>query len=253
MDAVHRLLRGVFAVSKIRVQYTKEAWVKYISHLDLLRTFHRAVRRAGIPIKYSQGFNPHPLMSFGMPLPVATTSECEYLEMDLTEKIPPQDILEQLNIVLPQGLGVRNVVYLSEKKYPKLSEVNMAAYDVHIELIQTVKDLLKDIEKMMLMTAITMEKKGKKGSKKVMKQVNIRPFIHQVEVVAESEKSVQLKMVLSSGSEGNLKPALLLEAMEKHIGGIEIEDSHIHRKALWIERGDEKFDVMEPCREHFKE
>ena len=253
MDAVHRLLRGVFVVSKIRVQYTKEEWVKYISHLDLLRTFHRAVRRAGTPIKYSQGFNPHPLMSFGMPLPVATTSECEYLEMELTEKIPPQDILAHLNSVLPQGLSIRNVVDLSQTKYPKLSEVNMAAYDVYAELIQMVIDLPKEIGKMMQMTAITMEKRGKKGTKKVMKQVNIRPLIHQIEVVAQNEKSVQLKMVLSSGSEGNLKPALLLEAMEKHIGGIEIEDSHIHRKALWIERGDEKFDVMEPCREHFKE
>jgi radical SAM family uncharacterized protein/radical SAM-linked protein len=91
---------------RIRMQFTKTGRLKYLSHLDLMVLFQRAAARARIPVAFSQGFNPHPRMSFGPALSVGVESECEFLDIETTRYVEPQDAMEALNRTLPSGMAV---------------------------------------------------------------------------------------------------------------------------------------------------
>ena len=86
--------------------YEKTDNAKYISHLDFVRTYNRTMRRAGLPVAFSEGFNPHPQLSFALPLSVGYTSECELLELKLTEELPEAEIRDRLNAVIPDGIKI---------------------------------------------------------------------------------------------------------------------------------------------------
>ena len=101
--AVQLLLRQVFAMSNYVLKYSRDERVKYISHLDFIRTFHRTVRRAGLLMSFSQGFNPHPVMTIAMPLSVGVTSDSEYIKIGFQEDYSEQEIMEKLNVSLPVG------------------------------------------------------------------------------------------------------------------------------------------------------
>lgn len=91
---------------KIRIKYTKGEEVKFISHRDLMRAFQRAIRRAEIPIAYSQGFNPHMKISWGKALKVGQTSDSEYAELQLESWIKPNELMQRLNPQLPKGIEI---------------------------------------------------------------------------------------------------------------------------------------------------
>jgi len=95
-------------MQKIRIKYRKGEEVKYLSHLDLMRAVHRAVRRAGLPITYSQGFNPHMKISWGKALKVGQASNEEYAEIHLEQLMPPKEIMDRLNATLPSGIEIRD-------------------------------------------------------------------------------------------------------------------------------------------------
>jgi radical SAM-linked protein len=93
-------------MQRIKLKYKKGEAVKFISHRDLMRTFQRAIRRAGLPIAYSQGFNPHMKISWGNALKVGATSESEYAEIQIDGWIRPHEAMAKLNAILPQGLEI---------------------------------------------------------------------------------------------------------------------------------------------------
>jgi radical SAM-linked protein len=93
-------------MQQIKVKYTKGEEIKFIGHRDLMRAFQRSVRRAGLPIAYSQGFNPHMKISWGNALKVGATSEGEFAELQIDGWIRPQELLEKLNRELPKGLEI---------------------------------------------------------------------------------------------------------------------------------------------------
>ena len=92
--------------SNYYLRYERDERVKYVSHLDFVRVFGRAIRRAHIPVAYSEGFNPHPLLGFALPLSVGYTSECEIIEITLSEEMAPEELKERLNDVLPDGIRI---------------------------------------------------------------------------------------------------------------------------------------------------
>lgn len=91
---------------RIKVKYKKGEEVKFISHRDLMRAFQRAVRRAGLPISYSQGFNPHMKISWGQALKVGATSDSEFAELQFEGWINPKEARQRLNHTLPRGLEI---------------------------------------------------------------------------------------------------------------------------------------------------
>ena len=94
------------ALSNCYLIYEKTSRAKYVSHLDFVRMFGRAIRRAKLPIAYSEGFNPHPLLTFALPLSVGYTSECEILELVFAEDVSPGEVMDRLNSVLPEGVRI---------------------------------------------------------------------------------------------------------------------------------------------------
>lgn len=196
------------------LRYEKTENVKYVSHLDFVRMFGRALRRAHLPIAYSEGFNPHPLLGFALPLSVGYTSECEILEIALTEEIPPEEIMERLNNVLPCGVRILS----AHEGKSNMKKLDIALYQVFPEKTP------QGIAEFLAMENILIEKKTKSG----IKETDIRPDIKNIKVTLG-----KIEMTLSAGSRANLKPEVVIAAMNKYIDGYHSGDCRYHRKQIY--------------------
>ncbi len=188
---------------KIRVKFSKTGRLKYIGHLDVMRFFQKAIRRAKLDVSYSEGFSPHMLMSFAQPLGVGLTSEGEYFDLDLKTAVSSADMSSLLNAQMPPEIRVLKIVKIPEDKANKcMSLVTAAGYEIHLETgnIATYKDAF---EAFLGSNEITVLKKTKKSET----LTDIKPF-----VLGHSFREDSLLLILSAGSVNNLKPSLLLEA-----------------------------------------
>ncbi len=179
----------------IRIKFSKTGRLRYISHLDLCRTMMPAMIRAGIPIWYTEGFNPHPKMVFTQPLPLFAESECEYLDIKITESMSFDEIKERLNAALADGICVSEV-YEPESKF---TEIAYAQYS--ISGIAVTDEMLKSV----LAGAIEIEKRTKSGKLQV---VDIAPKIKSAEVTGD-----ELFCVLDASGESYLNPDMLCRAL----------------------------------------
>lgn len=183
-------------LSKYTVVYSKENEGIYISHLDFLRTIGRSLRRAGLPVKYSEGFNPHVCLSFASPLGVGISSRCEMFSVELLSEVDKDDMLSKLNDALPKSIRALKI-YDGERDFSKIA---YADYEIVTE-----DDF--DIEAFMAMPEILMPKKTKKG----IKEVNIKEDIFSID-----GNNKVYKATLKTGNSGNLKPMLLTDAIKKY-------------------------------------
>lgn len=231
-------------MSNLRIKFVRGEEVKYISHLDLMNVFERALRRAKIPIYYSQGFNPHPHLVFGLPLSVGTTSETEYADFELAEYMEPSLFTNKLNNELPIGLKIID----TREKHSKsniMASISMASYKISvITEAKTGNDLIqKRIEVFMSKSSIIV----KKQTKNSLKDIDIKPMIHKLDIVeiddkhynelpksdSECESVLYLNMLLSAGSVANLKPELLVTALSEELD-LKVKFIRVHRTGLFI-------------------
>ena len=207
------------ALSNCYLRYEKTHSAKYVSHLDFVRMFGRALRRAHIPIAFSEGFNPHPILGFALPLSVGYTSECEILELTLSEDINPDEIMKRLNKVLPTGVKI--TAAFSGKS--RMKELSYALYYVYPQ------NLPGDITDFLSMDKILIDKKTKSG----IKETDIRADIKDIKIT-----SGKIQMLLSAGSRANLKPEVVINAMNKYIDGYTSGDCEYHRKEIYTNLGE---------------
>lgn len=195
---------------RYRVQFSKEGPARFISHLDLVRTIERAIRRARLPIAFSQGFNPHPKFNFGAPLPVGVTGMEEYLDIDLTEELSPQNLVQRLAASMPGGLSISGAWLISDSTPALMSVVDRATYQIELEMSEPVSQekLVNRIEKFLSSTTITVTRKAKDGKTKVQ---DIRPGILDMMGKAEGNNAV-LEVELRTGSTVNVRPEELLKS-----------------------------------------
>lgn len=212
----------------VRLNFSKTGRAIYISHLDINRMMTRAVRRAKLPMWYTEGFNPHPYLTFALPLSLGQSSDCEYMDIRIEGDITDEEIKERLNAVLPEGVKILSVaapVYDAK-------EIEKALY--FVKLIFRDADMAKNFaEKAQILAEgeeLLAEKRGKKGHRKVMKQINLVDFIYDLKFTT-AENVVNLQCVLAAGNTNNLNPTLLVETLEKQIG-IEHETEYIVRRKL---------------------
>ena len=226
---------GRYVLDRIRVLYEKGEEVRYISHLDILRVFDRAVRRAELPLAFSKGFNPHPLMTFALPLPVGTTSETEYADFEMETEIPADIFMSSLNQNLPEGIRVQKAEYVHEGK-SLMASVRAALYRIEIEYPENAHfhDLAEGVKNLLDQENIFVQKKGEAQAK----AADIKPQIHGCEIEAAGDRILVMKILLDAGSRSNLRPELVVEELEGFLG-MEFEDYRIHRIGLYKEdRGD---------------
>lgn len=207
------------------IKFSKSENIKYISHLDVLRMFQRALARSGLKVSYSGGFHPHMLLSFALAAPVGVASECEYAEVYFEHSMFCEEITQRL--ALPGGCEVLEVFELGEK-YPSLMSVVSAAeyrFDYKREDMPSVSQFA---DKLMAQPEIIIMKKSKKG----LKPTDIKPMIYWVRMQDSS-----LNCCLASGGKINLRPDAL-DALIFDKTGVRAEN--MTRTELYIDEKGEK-------------
>lgn len=236
-------------MNNIRVRFTRGEEVKYISHLDLMKVFERALRRTGIPVAYSQGFNPHPQMVFGLPLSVGVTSEAEYADFELSQEVSPSEFIKRLNGELPGGIRIMEAVVRNSRENIMASIVG-AEYKITVFLKESseLADMSKKVSSFIKKSNIIVRKQGKGG----VKDVDIRPMILNLDIAQvmqilpgyEDFSSVfQLTALLRAGSASNLRPELLMGALSEDTG-LDLGVFRAHRIRLFIEKDGKFSDPM---------
>lgn len=195
---------------KIRIKYAKTGVLRFIGHLDVMRYFQKAIRRAGLDIAYSQGFNPHQQITFAAPLGLGVTSEGEYFDAEMHSVTTSADMVERLNQTMVPGMEVKSVVALKEGAKTAMAVV--AGSDYLISIRDGYLDGINLFSKAQAFYEQT-EIPVIKVSKTKETELDIKPFIYALEVRGD-----QLYLLLSTGSTDNVKPELVLEAMCKFQG-----------------------------------
>lgn len=192
---------------EVRLRFSKTGRLKYISHLDINRAMSRALKRAGIPLWYTEGFNPHPYMSFSLPLSLGVESLCESVDLRITGEIANKEIKDRLNSVLPEDLKIIDVY----DDFRDNSEIVYSDYVYKFEFSDN--DLaLEKIKNVLSSNEILALKKGKQGRKRVMKETNIKSFIDKYSISIRNDVIV-LNIRLLAGPEKNLNPSLLFDTI----------------------------------------
>ena len=221
----------------LRVKFYKKNYLKYISHLDLMRLFQRSFNRAEIPINYSQGFNPHPKFSIANPLALGIESEEEYMDVEM-DYIPTEEFIEKMNIVLPEDVQITKAEYL-EKEESIASLIAWAFYQIDFSISEKKdKETLQDIfNKWLSQEEIMMTKSRKKGKRKIEKEEDIKNLIGNLVIKDLKDKDISIDILLKSGSNGNLKPTDFMEVLARDNPiEIDMDSITIKRLALYAEK-----------------
>lgn len=200
----------------VRLCFCKKGSLQYISHLDLQRTFRRILARAELPLWYTQGFNPHPKLVFGLPLPIGCESVCEMADVKLTRDMPPEDILARLHKATVADLDFFDC-YPAERKF---ADIAAARYEYLIDYACN-DEMLDKIGRVLSNSPLTVLKHTKSGEK----EVDIFPMIKEFSLEREGEK-LKIGALLSAGSADNLSPEYLLEALRKRLIFLREEENY---------------------------
>lgn len=200
---------------KVRIKFAKYGAVRFIGHLDVMRYFQKAIRRAGIDVAYSEGFSPHQIMSFAAPLSVGHTSEGEYFDLEVNSFTDREDFRNRLQAVMVEGIDILDVQILEPGEKNAMASVAAASYLVSFR-DETI--LPTGWQEMLLefysKPRIPVIKKTKKGEK----EINLKESIYELEIRTgkpqkgrESVPEQEIYMLLNAGSGENIKPAFVLD------------------------------------------
>ncbi len=195
-------------LKNVRIWFTKEMECKYISHLDLNRCMLRAVRRAELPIWYTEGFNPHPFITFPLPISLGIDGKRECMDIRITDDEYNIALIPALmNKYLPAGIQV------FEAAYPKLDPkyISFASYNARISVDGTSGEELKNkILDLKTRESVIIQKKSKAG----MKDIDVLPFIKNMDFSDSTDEYTEFSVVLPAGNTKNISLILILRAIE---------------------------------------
>ncbi|HJC15152.1 MAG TPA: TIGR03936 family radical SAM-associated protein [Candidatus Fusicatenibacter intestinigallinarum] len=228
---------------KVRIKFAKEGMMKFIGHLDIMRYFQKAIRRAELPIAYSGGFSPHMILSFAAPLGVGITSLGEYFDMELTEELPTEEIRSRLDREMVEGMRILSARRVPDGKASKAMSL-VAAADYRIRFREECGFSEGWKEKVPVFFAQESIKIWRK-TKRSEKETEIRPWIYRLEVQGD-----ELWMQVSAGSVFNLKPELVVEAFAAYLGeelpGFACQ---VQREEVYADTGGDGGRVLTPLEE----
>lgn len=214
---------------KLRIKYTKTGVLRFIGHLDMMRLFQKAIRRAKLDVAYSKGFSPHQIISFAAPMPLGMTSEGEYFDGEFVSVTSTEDMCKRLNDTLPEGVRVLDIVKLPDDAKPSMAIVSASDYYIFrndeceqdtMATLQSKLNTFNDLEEVLIL----------KKTKSREEMSDIKPFIYELKVYEDG-----IYMLLASGSKDNLKPELVVEALCNHAGvSYNRYDYRIHRLETYM-------------------
>jgi radical SAM-linked protein len=188
---------------KIICKYSKTGYLKYISHLDVLRFIQRSVKRAGIKAKYSEGFNPHMKTSFGYPLSLGIESIGEYFELELNENIEPELFKDKMNSVMPKEMQIIKADYSNDAE-SLMKRCAYARYLINIEPSIDVNKLNEYFEEMLTEGVIYKRQKINKKNKLVTKELNTKELIDYLKAENIDNKT-RIMAVFKTQETGSMK------------------------------------------------
>ncbi|KPL19951.1 MAG: hypothetical protein AMJ92_00355 [candidate division Zixibacteria bacterium SM23_81] len=221
--------RPQIARTRMRVRYAKRTPLQYLSHLDLIRLFERAIRRADLPIAYSEGFHPHPKIAFGPPLPLGLTSQAEYLDIQFAKPMVG-DLTYKLGSNLPPGVEILATKAIFRKTESLTAAINVAEYRAELKDIHTPDNFQEVLTRLLEDNHLSVRRVTPKESKKV----DIREHILEVKLEGSKEREI-LSMRLRVGQSGHARPREILAAILSH-SDEELLRIPIQRTGLFIER-----------------
>jgi len=196
---------------RVRIEYAKKGPIRYIGHLDLMHTFFRALRRANLPVSYTQGFNPRIKSSFSPALPLGFESEAEYIELYLDSRIDIPSSIDGIQKNLPEGLTIRDIKRLPLFGKTSNLKIRAIAYRVNLQQFYEKAAVSGRVSREHLEGRIgdflergeifLVDKKGRK--------INVRPLILSMEM--EGDRSIRLQLKAKAGL--NVNPRIIIGAL----------------------------------------
>lgn len=209
-----------------RLSFSKVGAAKYISHLDLMRTFQRAFLRAGLSIRHTEGFHPHAFVSIPLPLPVGFSSECEVLECEILGDVNLADVPARMNAALPAGIAVRRC-YEAEQKAKDLSWVH---YIITMEYENGAPFGAETaIRALFARESLVVSKRSKKARGGQV-EVDLIPLIHRL-TVEERRDVIILDTVIRAQNPG-MNPELMLSAIRAECPDAASDHTSFHRREV---------------------
>lgn len=225
----------------IRLKFKKHGCMKFIGHLDIMRYFQKAIRRAGIDIAYSEGFSPHMIMSFAAPLGVGLTSEGEYVDLQVHSCESSKAAVDALNAVMVDGMEVVSFKRLPETVKNAMASVAAADYFVKFREGYEPENWKENFEKFLKKDEMMIIKKTKRSEA----EIDLKPLLYQCEIHDDG-----IFMQVACGSVNNLKPELVLEAFAKDarikLAPFALE---ICRLEVYVDLGEEEHRKLVPLEE----
>ncbi len=219
-----------------RLTYAKQGRAKFISHLDLMRVITRTLRRAKIPVWYTQGFNPHPYIMFPLALALGTESQIEPMDIALLENIPDDELMKRMNEVLPEGLKIMSV----SKPLHEHLDINKSVYVIEIETSATPSQTKEKFLEFINAETVEISKRhrDKKTKKISYRQIDVKEHIELLDISTTDESTIlTLKLSTSAGNSFNLNFAPVLESFSEKTG-IEITHISANRTKILCENGE---------------
>ena len=211
---------------KVRIKFAKYGVMKFIGHLDMMRFFQKAIRRADIDVRYSEGFSPHQIMSFAAPLGVGSESFGEYLDIEVLSMDSPEAMRQALNDVMVEGVEILSVNVLPDQAKNAMASVAAASYRLTMkECSFPIDDLAQKLQAFCAQETIPYTKETKKS----VVELDLKQGIYEL----GTDEEGAIHMLVNASSSGNIKPTMIFEKFCQ-FAGCEIPASAIQVTRLEI-------------------
>lgn len=231
---------------KIRLHFGLTSEGRFIGHLDLARNFERLLRRAHLPLTFSQGFSPKPKLAFGSALPVGVTSDAEYLDVTVEDLDLDVDWVSRLNALAPKAFVIHGLGVLEPGVPALMAVINRSAYEVHVSFDRVVPQAECDAAIQALQAQESLPLIRFHENPRKQKTIDIRPGIFSMTGrVEEGGRGAVFDLLVQAGQVGNIKAQEPLFALASQ-GLLPIDNiGRTHRKALYIADRDRLIKPME--------
>ena len=207
----------------VRIKYSKLGDISYISHLDIIKLMERIVRRTGLKLSYSEGFNPHPKTAFSPALQLGVQSHCEYLDMEFDEAVEEDLLIQKLNEKTVEGINFIEAKILTDKVDSLVASITHSRYEITVdeEDENKISKIISAINKINNTNEMLLTKKTKKGN---IKEYNVKEYIGTIDFERKSD-GLSIFVDICSGSVKSINPKKIIELVEslEDLSGIEYD------------------------------
>jgi radical SAM-linked protein len=213
-------------MNRVRILFSRGKEIKFISHLDIIRVWHRALRRADIALAYSEGFNPHPKLSLAAPLPLGVTSEAELMDIYIVQPLSASSLTGRLKLQLPNGLDIIQAFVIPLQLPSLQAQIRFADYVVRVSSASQ-RELDKAIRALLALDTLPWQHQRDTGTK----CYDLRPLINDIKLLAYETGVASIFMRLRHSVEGAGRPEQVIKAL-----GLD-SSIDVHRTKLVLETG----------------